>query len=141
MPGMGYEAVIPFVLERVTEYGLNACPPLVVGVGIGMSVETAALNSKKALLRQIGSENENPGAARLEKILKESINAIGIGPQGLGGSSSVLGVNIVNTVRHPATLGVAVSFGCWCHRRGIIRFDKDLNYDSPTHPSFGAVKE
>lgn len=136
MPGKGYQAIIPFVMDRVTEYGLNACPPLVIGIGVGMSVETAAMNSKKALMRRIGSKNSNPKAAQLEEILEESINAIGIGPQGLGGSRSVLGVNVVNTVRHPATLGVAVGFGCWCHRRGILVFDRDMECSVKTHAGF-----
>ena len=136
MPGQGYEVIAPFVAERVTEMGLNACPPLFIGVGIGNSIETAAMNSKLALMRDVDSSNENPKAAALEKELEEKLNYIGIGPQGLGGSSSVMGVNIVNTVRHPATLAVAVSFGCWCHRRGVINFDEELNYRSKTHSKF-----
>lgn len=136
MPGAGYEAIVPFVLDRVTEYGLNACPPLVIGVGVGNSVETAAMNSKKALMRRLGSVSDDPKAAALEKLLEDGLNAIGIGPQGFGGNSSVLGVNIVNTARHPATLGVAVSFGCWTHRRGVIVFGSDLECKSLTHPGF-----
>ena len=136
MPGQGYGVITPFVAERVTEMGLNACPPLFVGVGVGNSIETAAMNSKLALMRDVDSINDNPKAAALEKELEEKLNYIGIGPQGLGGSSSVMGVNIVNTVRHPATLAVAVSFGCWCHRRGVISFDKDHNYASRTHSKF-----
>ena len=136
MPGAGYKAIIPFVLDRVTEYGLNACPPLLIGVGVGNSVETAAMNSKKALMRKVGSVSDDPKAAELERLLEDGINAIGLGPQGFGGSSSVLGVNIVNTARHPATLGVAVNFGCWAHRRGVIVFDRDLNCRSVTHSGF-----
>ena len=137
MPGQGYEVIAPFVAERVTEMGLNACPPLFIGVGVGNSIETAAMNSKLALMRDVDSTNDNPKAAALEKELEEKLNYIGIGPQGMGGSSSIMGVNIVNTVRHPASLAVAVSFGCWCHRRGIISFDKDLKYTSKTHSKFG----
>ncbi len=133
MPGEGYEGVVKFVLDRMTSYGLNACPPLLVGVGVGTSVETAAMNSKLALMRPVGSNNENVNAAKLERLLEDGINAIGLGPQGLKGSKSVMGVNVVNTARHPSTIGVAVNVGCWSHRRGLITFDRDLNYKTITH--------
>ena len=68
MPGEGYEGVTKFVLDRMTTYGLNACPPLLVGVGVGTSVETAALNSKKALMRPVGSHNDNANAAKMEEF-------------------------------------------------------------------------
>jgi len=133
MPGEGYEGVTKFVLDRMTSYGLNACPPLLVGVGVATSVETAALLSKKALMRPIGSHNPNERAAKMEKLLEDGINAIGIGPQGMGGNYSVMGVNIENTARHPSAIGVAVNVGCWSHRRGHIVFDRDLNYEITTH--------
>ena len=133
MPGAGYEGVTDFVLDQMTTYGLNACPPLLVGVGVGTSIETAALNSKKALMRPIGSHNENANAAKMERLLEDGINAIGLGPQGMGGKASVMGVNIENTARHPSAIGVAVNVGCWSHRRGHIIFDKDLNYTITTH--------
>ena len=128
MPGEGYEGVTKFVLDRMTTYGLNACPPLLVGVGVATSVETAALNSKKALMRNIGTHNPNENAAKMERLLEEGINNIGLGPQGMGGNYSVMGVNIENTARHPSAIGVAVNVGCWSHRRGHIVFDKDLNF-------------
>ena len=133
MPGEGYEGVTKFVLDRMTTYGLNACPPLLVGVGVATSVETAALLSKKALMRDIGSHNENERAAQMEELLEDGINAIGLGPQGMGGKYSVLGVHIENTARHPSAIGVAVNVGCWSHRRGHIIFDKDLNYTILSH--------
>lgn len=133
MPGEGYEGVTKFVLDRMTSYGLNACPPLLVGVGVATSVETAALLSKKALMRSIGSHNENEKAAKMEQLLEDGINAIGIGPQGMGGKYSVMGVNIENTARHPSAIGVAVNVGCWSHRRGHIIFDKDLNVTITSH--------
>ena len=129
----GYEGVTKFVLDVMTSYGLNACPPLLVGVGVATSVETAALLSKKALMRPLGSHNENERAASMEKLLEDGINAIGLGPQGMGGKYSVMGVHIENTARHPSTIGVAVNVGCWSHRRGHIVFDKDLNYTITTH--------
>lgn len=133
MPGEGYEGVVKFVLDRMTSYGINACPPLLVGVGVGTSVETAAMNSKLALMRSVESQNENSNAAKMEKLLEDGINAIGLGPQGLKGKKSVMGVNVVNTARHPSTIGVAVNTGCWSHRRGQIVIDKDLNYTITTH--------
>ncbi len=126
MPGQGYEGVARFVLDRMTSYGLNACPPLLVGVGVATSVETAALLSKKALMREIGSHNENARAAEMERRLEDAINSIGLGPQGMTGAKSVLGVNIENTARHPSTIGVAVNVGCWSHRRGHLVFDSEL---------------
>lgn len=136
MPGEGYEGITRFVLDRMTSYGLNACPPLLVGVGVATSVETAALNSKKALLRPIGSHNENANAAKMEKLLEDGINAIGLGPQGMGGKYSVMGVHIENTARHPSAIGVGVSVGCWSHRRGHIVFDKNLDFSVSTHTGF-----
>ena len=133
MPGAGYEGVTRFVLDVMTSYGLNACPPLLVGVGVATSVETAALLSKKALMRPLGSHNENERAASMEKLLEDGINEIGLGPQGMGGKYSVMGVHIENTARHPSAIGVAVNVGCWSHRRGHIIFDKDLNYTITTH--------
>jgi L(+)-tartrate dehydratase alpha subunit len=133
MPGAGYEGVTQFVLDVMTSYGLNACPPLLVGVGVATSVETAALLSKKALMRPVGSHNPNERAAKLEKLLEDGINKIGLGPQGVSGAYSVLGVNIENTARHPSTIGVAVNTGCWSHRRGHVNFDSALHGVSTTH--------
>lgn len=133
MPGAGYEGVTKFVLDVMTSYGLNACPPLLVGVGVGTSVEVAALHAKKALMRPIGSHNPNKNAALLEQLLEDGINKIGLGPQGLGGKYSVMGVNVENSARHPSVIGVAVNVGCWSHRRGHIVFDKNLNYKILSH--------
>ena len=133
MPGVGYEAAMKFVLDVMTSYGLNACPPLLLGVGIGSSIDSAAFMSKLALMRPVQSTSANPIAAQLEVDLEEAINSIGLGPQGLGGSKSVMGVNIENASRHPSVLSVALNTGCWSHRRGTIRFDRDLNHELLTH--------
>jgi L(+)-tartrate dehydratase alpha subunit len=137
MPSEGYEGVVRFVLDVISTYGINACPPLLVGVGIATSVETAALLSKEALMRPVDSPNPNEKGAELERMLEEGLNRMGIGPQGLSGSSSVMGVNIENGARHPSAIGVAVNVGCWAHRRGCIVLDSDLNYEITTHK--GAV--
>lgn len=133
MPGEGYEGITKFVLDAMTSYGLNACPPLLVGVGVATSVETAAVLSKKALMRPVGSQSSNERAAEMEKLLEDGINKIGLGPQGMSGENSVMGVNIENTARHPSAIGVAVNVGCWSHRRGHIAFDKDINYTITSH--------
>lgn len=136
MPGAGYEGVVRFVMDQMTTYGLNACPPLLVGVGVATSVETAALLSKKALMRPIGSKNPNARAAKLEALLAGGINSIGLGPQGLSGTASVMGVHVENTARHPSAIGVAVNVGCWSHRRGEIIFDAEMHSVSPTHGGY-----
>lgn len=133
MPGEGYEAAVKFVLDVMTSYGVNACPPLLVGVGIGTSIDSAAYMSKAALMRPVGSHSANEKAAELEVALKDAIDSIGLGPQGLGGKRSVMGVNIENSARHPSVLSVAVNTGCWSHRRGTIRFQSDLSYELLTH--------
>ncbi len=133
MPGQGYEGVNQFVFDVITSYGINACPPLLVGIGVSTSVETAARLSKKALFREVSSSNPHPDAAKMEKLLEDGLNKVGIGPQGLGGKASVMGVNIESSARHPSTIGVAVSTGCWAHRRGNIRFKSDLSYEIISH--------
>jgi L(+)-tartrate dehydratase alpha subunit len=133
MPGEGYEGVVRFVFDVVTSYGVNACPPLLVGVGVSTSVETAAMLSKRAILRPIGSRNPDPRAAEMERLLEKGLNELGVGPQGLTGSSSVMGVHVEHSARHPSTIGVGVSVGCWAHRRGTIRINADLSYDILSH--------
>lgn len=84
-------------------------------------------------MRPIGSHNENERAASLEKCWKTALTKLASGPQGMSGNTSVMGVNIENTARHPSTIGVAVNVGCWSHRKGHIVFDKDLNYTITSH--------
>jgi L(+)-tartrate dehydratase alpha subunit len=133
MPNAGYEGVVQFVFDVITSYGVNACPPLLVGVGISTSVETAALLSKRAILRPIGSRNPEPQAAEMELLLEKGLNDLGLGPQGLAGARTVMGVHIENSARHPSTIGVAVSTGCWAHRRGTIRINADMSHEVLSH--------
>jgi L(+)-tartrate dehydratase alpha subunit len=133
MPGQGYEGVTEFVFNVITSRGVNACPPLLVGVGVSTAVETAARLSKKALMRPLGSRHPDPNAARMEILLEEGLNELGIGPQGLTGANSVMGVHIESSARHPSTIGVAVSTGCWAHRRGRIRINADLSHEIVSH--------
>ena len=133
MPSEGYEGVVKFVFENISTLAVNACPPVLVGVGIATSVETAAVLSRKAVLRPIGSRHPNPKAAELELRLEEGLNRLGIGPQGLTGNSSVMGVHIESAARHPSTIGVAVSTGCWAHRRGTLLVHADLSFENLSH--------
>lgn len=136
MPGQGYEGVAEFVFDVVTSRGVNACPPLLVGVGVSTSAETAARLSKKAILRPVDARNPNERAALMEDLLTEGLNELGLGPQGLTGNNSVMGVNIESSARHPSTIGVAVSTGCWAHRRGRIRINADFSWEVISHKGF-----
>ena len=111
-PSDGAEGVLDFVVRVVEEAGPNPCPPIVVGVGIGGTFEKAALLSKKALLRPVDSENPDPYYAQMEAELLKRINALGIGPQGFGGQTTALAVNIETYPTHIAGLPVAVNIGC-----------------------------
>lgn len=137
MPLEGYEGVVKFVFDQITSYGINACPPLLVGIGIAGSVEVAAKLSKKALLRPLGTHNSNPRGADLESRIERGLNAIKIGPGGLSGENSVMGVHIEEAARHPATIAVGLSTGCWAHRRALIKINADLEYETISHK--GAV--
>ena len=111
-PSDGVEGVVDFVVETVKRAGPNPCPPVVVGVGIGGTFDKAALLAKTALLRDLDQPNADPFYAQLERTLLERINALGIGPQGLGGKTTALGVNIEVLPTHIAGLPVAVNMNC-----------------------------
>ena len=111
-PSDGIEGVKEFVIKAVEEAGPNPCPPIVVGVGIGGTFDKAALLSKKALLRPLDERNSDEFYADLEKELLDKINALGIGPQGFGGRTTALAVNIEKYPTHIAGLPVAVNINC-----------------------------
>ena len=111
-PSDGLDGVKQFILETVELAGPNPCPPIVVGVGIGGTFDKCALLAKRALLREMGTHNGSPFYARLEQELLEKINALDIGPQGFGGQTTALGVNIETYATHIAGLPVAVNVGC-----------------------------
>ena len=119
-PAQGVEGVKEAVLETVKAAGPNACPPFVVGVGIGGDFEQSALMAKEALTREIGSHSEVAWAADLEKELLEEINSLGIGPAGLGGSVTALAVHIIPYATHIAGLPVAVNMCCHVDRHGKV---------------------
>lgn len=122
VPASGRNGVVEAVLEIVKNAGSNPCPPMVIGVGIGGDFEQCTLLSKKALCRSLDSSNSNPFYAELEEELLEKINALGIGPQGFGGLTTALGVNIEYAPTHIAGLPVAVNIGCHVtrHKTAII---------------------
>lgn len=111
-PSDGAEGVKKAVIDTVSQAGANPCPPVIVGVGIGGSMEKAALLAKKALIRPIDQSNPDPYYKAMEDELLESINKLGIGPAGLGGRITALGVNIETFPTHIAGLPVAVNIGC-----------------------------
>ena len=116
-PADGVEGVKSFVLDTVEKAGANPCPPIIVGVGIGGSFDKAACLAKHALLRPIDQPNPDEYYAAMERELLERINALGIGPQGFGGRTTALGVNIETMPTHVAGLPVAVNVSCHVTRR------------------------
>lgn len=117
IPAEGIEGVKRFVLEVIEEAGASPCPPSVVGVGCGGSLDMAALLAKKALLRSVGQASGDSQIARLEQELLNEINKLGIGPAGLGGRLTSLAVHIETYPSHIATLPVAVEVNCYALRR------------------------
>lgn len=111
-PSEGIDGVKRFIIETVDKAGPNPCPPVIVGVGIGGTMEKAALLAKKALLRPIDERSCEPRIKELELELLESINRLGIGPAGLGGRVTALGVNVEVFPTHIAGLPVAVNISC-----------------------------
>lgn len=118
-PSDGVEGVIDFVIETVRKAGANPCPPMVVGVGIGGTMDKAAVLSKKALTRDITERNKKPYYAELEQKLLEKVNMLGIGPQGMGGTTTALAVNIEEYPTHIAGLPVAVNINCHATRHAV----------------------
>lgn len=121
-PQEGEEGVKKFVLNVVKEKAPFACPPVIVGIGIGGTAEYASYLAKKSLLRKIGKNNHNKIIAKLERNLLKEINKLGIGPQALGGRCTAISVNIEYFPSHIANLPVAVNIGCSAHRWGEILF-------------------
>jgi fumarate hydratase subunit alpha len=113
----GAEGVKAFVVDAVKRAGAAPCPPIIVGVGIGGSFSEVALLSHRALMRPLNRRNQKKEFAELEDRLKGEVNALGIGPSGLGGRITTLGVNIETEATHIASLPVAVNIGCYATRR------------------------
>lgn len=121
-PADGLQGVKDFVLKVVKDAGPNPCPPIVVGIGVGGTFDKAANMAKKALMRSLDEENPNPFYAKLEKELLEEVNALGIGPQGFGGLTTAIAVNIESYATHIAGLPVAVNINCHVTRHKSVEF-------------------
>jgi fumarate hydratase subunit alpha len=120
VPAAGVAGVKSYVIDAVKAAGPNACPPLIVGVGLGSSFDGVGLLAKKALCRPLGSENPSEHLARLEAELLAEINALGIGPQAFGGATTALAVHVESAATHIAALPVAVNFNCSAPLRATI---------------------
>lgn len=116
-PADGVEGIKKFVVDTVRAAGPNPCPPITVGVGIGGNMERAAILAKYALTRQLGEHNADPRYAKLEDELLELVNKTGVGPSGLGGSTTALGVNVEFTHTHIGGMPCAVNLNCHQARR------------------------
>ncbi|MCC0784552.1 fumarate hydratase [Clostridioides sp. ES-S-0108-01] len=121
-PSDGLEGIKKFIIDTVSEAGPNPCPPMVIGVGIGGTVDKCAQIAKKALFRELGEFNQDENIAKLESELLKSINKLGIGPQGLGGTTTALGLNIETFPTHIAGLPVVVNINCHAsrHKKVVI---------------------
>jgi fumarate hydratase subunit alpha len=115
-PNTDFSEIAKFAVEKVIEAGPNACPPVIVGLGIGGTADKAMLIAKKALLRDIGRHHSNKDIAKMEKELLKMINDTGVGPSGLGGNTTALAANIETFPAHIASLPVAVAIDCHAHR-------------------------
>ncbi len=119
-PAEGLDAVKEFILEQAETYGPNACPPIIVGVGVGGTLDKAADLAKKALLKPLDEPNPDKRLGDLERELKDEINRMGFGPAGTGGRVSCLGVRVLTHPSHIATIPVAVDISCYALRRKSV---------------------
>jgi len=120
LPTDDAEKISDWLIKTVADAGADACPPFVVGIGLGGNFEQCCLLSKKALTRKIGSQNSESFYAQMEKQLLQKINSLGIGPSGLGGDTTALGVSIETAPCHIASLPVAVNIECHAHRHSCV---------------------
>ena len=121
-PAQGRQGVIDFVVKTVDEAGSNPCPPVILGVGIGGTVEKCVMLAKRALLREVGKPSPDAELAELEREIFKRVNNLGIGPMGYGGKTTALAVHVEVFPAHIASLPVAVNMQCWCarHKEAIL---------------------
>ena len=125
LPSEGIIGLKKFVVDAVINAGAQPCPPTILGVAVGGGADVALSLAKKALLKPLNEANADPEIAKLERELLEAVNMTGIGPMGLGGKTTVLGVHVDYAHRHPASFPVAVAFNCWAARRASARIAGD----------------
>ncbi len=121
LPSAGEAGVRDFVLNIIRQHGAAACPPLLIGVGVGGGFDTAPVLAKKALLRRLGEPSSDAETAEMEKTLLAQINSLGVGPQGWGGTTTALSVAIKTAPCHIASLPVAVNIQCHSHRLAEVK--------------------
>jgi fumarate hydratase subunit alpha len=134
-PGEGILGIKKFVIDTVAEAGGQPCPPIIVGVGIGGTADVVMSLAKKALLKPLSEESSDPEISSLEKELYKLINETGIGPQGLGGRNTALGVKVLHSYCHLASLPVACAIQCWAARKSTARVSNDGTVRYITHGS------
>jgi len=132
-PDKGLLGIKKFVVDTVINAGGKPCPPIIVGLGIGGSSDLALKLAKKALLRPINQRHSEPEIAKLEDELLEAVNNTGIGPMGLGGKHTALGVNAEYAYCHTASFPVAVNIQCWAARRATARIYDGGRVEHLTH--------
>ncbi len=133
VPGEGIKGLKKFVVDAVVKAGAQPCPPNILGIAMGGGADISMKLAKKAVLRPLTEHNPNPEIAALEKEIFEAANMTGIGPMGLGGKTTVLGVHIDFAYRHPASFPAAVAFNCWAARRASAKINADGTVEYSTH--------
>ena len=133
VPGEGIKGLKKFVVDAVIKAGAKPCPPNILGVAIGGGADIAMKLAKKVLLKPLDEHNPDPEIAKIEKEILDAANMTGIGPMGLGGKTTVLGVHVDYAYRHPASFPAAVAFNCWAARRASARINADGTVEYLTH--------
>ena len=133
VPSEGINGLKKFVVDAVIKAGAKPCPPNILGVAIGGGADISMKLAKKSLLKPLNESNSNPEIAKLEREIFEAANMTGIGPMGLGGKTTVLGVHVDYAFRHPASFPAAVAFNCWAARRASARISADGAVEYLTH--------
>jgi len=132
-PGEGIKGLKKFVVDTVIKAGARPCPPILLGIGVGGGADGVLRLARKAFLRPIDKRHENPEVKKLEEELLRLVNETGIGPMGLGGKTTALGVNIEYGYTHTAALPVSVIVQCWCARKASARIWPDEKVEYLTH--------
>jgi fumarate hydratase subunit alpha len=133
LPSEGINGLKKFVVDAVIKAGAQPCPPTILGVAVGGGADTALNLAKKALLKPLNEANPDAEIAKLEREILEAANMTGIGPMGLGGKTTVLGVHVDYAHRHPASFPAAVAFNCWAARRASAKITTDGTVEYLTH--------
>jgi fumarate hydratase subunit alpha len=133
VPGEGIKGLKKFAIDAVIKAGAQPCPPTIMGIAIGGGADISMKLAKKTLLKPLTEHNPDPELAKLEQEIFEAANMTGIGPMGLGGKTTVLGVHVDYAFRHPASFPAAVSFNCWAARRATAKISADGKVEYLTH--------